>query len=63
MNIDAEMSMPETNELVQLAQTFSTACEKVMEERKVATDTSSVVAAVSKILIVPSDKIVESWWA
>ena len=52
MNIDAEMSMPETNELVQLAQTFSTACEKVMEEGKVANHTAPVVtiAAVTLIL-------------
>ena len=39
------MNIPEKNEIDQLAETFLTACKRVVEEGKIATYTAPVVTA------------------
>ncbi len=58
--------MNEMNEVTQLAETFSTACKKVVEEGKVETYAAPVVMVAETVLIAPADAKVEryvlAWW-
>jgi hypothetical protein len=55
------MNTPEMNETVQLAKTFSTACEKVVEEGKAETKKAPVVTA-ALVALTANTIIQGGWW-